>query len=310
MQKGGVQLKYTSGYTSSARYECLEDLQGESVELCLIYCGWEHCDPGHRFGPNQRSTYVLHFVKRGKGTLEINGETYHLGPGDAFLLQPYMEAWYQADEEEPWSYMWVGFSGLKADECAGSAGFSEKLPIHQVGCLEQIGRYIDEILEAHQLSYQDELRRNGLLMLIFSELIRDHRENASRTKVPYEYPGSVYVKHAVEYIAYNYNKRIKINELADYIGVNRSYLTSCFKKTMGCSPQMYLINLRMEKAKSLLTKSNMQINVIANAVGYQDQLAFSKIFKQYYGISPKAYREAKQELVIGTEKGSYIIGRE
>ena len=52
-------MKHTTGFTSSARYRCLEDLQREAVELCLIYCGWEYCDPGHRFGPNKRTSYVL-----------------------------------------------------------------------------------------------------------------------------------------------------------------------------------------------------------------------------------------------------------
>ena len=50
-------------------------------------------------------------------------------------------------------------------------------------------------------------------------------------------------------VSHHYQEKVKINELADYIGVNRSYLTSSFKKAVGCSPQEYLVNLRMEKAK-------------------------------------------------------------
>lgn len=298
-------MKHTSGFTSSARYRCLEDLQKESVELCLIYCGWEYCDPGHRFGPNKRTSYVLHIVREGKGTLEINKKLHHLTTGDAFLIAPDTEAWYEADKEDPWSYMWVGFTGLKAEECAASAGFTVKTPIHKLECIKELNNYIDEMLEAHQLSYPDELRRNGLLMMFFSTLINEQKKNLPGVGITHAYPGSVYVKHAMEYIAFNYNQKIKINELADYIGVNRSYLTSSFKKAIGCSPQEYLVNLRMEKAKSLLKKTDMQINAIANSVGYSDQLAFSKIFKQHYGMSPRAYREEEEELVIKSNKGEY-----
>ena len=49
----------------------------------------------------------------------------------------------------------------------------------------------------------------------------------------------------------------------------------------------------------------MQINAVAAAVGYQDQLAFSKIFKQHFGTSPKAYREMGEELQLASEKGKY-----
>ena len=90
-----------------------------------------------------------------------------------------------------------------------------------------------------------------------------------------------------DYIAYHYREKIKINELADYIGVNRSYLTSSFKKAIGCSPQEYLVNLRMEKAREMLRNTDMQINAIAAAVGYQDQLAFSD-FQTTFRCQPKS----------------------
>lgn len=71
---------------------------------------------------------------------------------------------------------------------------------------------------------------------------------------------------------------------------------------MGCSPQEYLVNLRMDKAQSLLKKTDLPINAIASAVGYQDQLAFSKIFKQNFGVSPRAFREQGEELIVFHEK--------
>ena len=80
--QGGNDLNRTIGYTSAAKYKALEDLQRDSSELCLCYCGWEQCEPGHRYGPNRRKNYVLHFVSEGSGTLEVNGNQYNINKGE------------------------------------------------------------------------------------------------------------------------------------------------------------------------------------------------------------------------------------
>lgn len=300
-------MSHTVGYTNSARFKCLEDLQKDSVDLCLTYCGWEHCYPSHRFGPNKREAYVLHIISEGKGILEMNRRKYELKKGDAFCIPPGIEAWYEADKEDPWCYMWIGFVGLKAEASINSAGFSMKNPVRTISCIQEANQYIEQMLESHQLSYGNELRRNGLLMLVISALIDDYHKNSSGggNSIAYAYPGSVYVKHAAEYIAHHYNEKLRIHELAAFIGVNRSYLTSSFKKIKGCSPQEYLVNLRIEKAKSLLKGSDMSISAVANAVGYSDQLAFSKVFKQRCGQSPSSYKEEKGRLVVVAAKGDY-----
>lgn len=299
---------HTVGFTNSARYRALEDLQKDSVDLCLTYCGLEYCNPSHRFGPNMRDAHVIHVIREGKGTLEINKKKYELGAGDVFYIPPKVEAWYESDKDDPWCYTWVGFVGMKAEECTSQAGFSLKNPVRKINCVDEVGQYIEQMLEAYQLSYSNELKRNGLLHLVMSAFVEDYCQNNAALGVAatHPYPGAVYVKHAVEYMTYHYDEKLKINDLADFIGINRSYLTSSFKKHMGCSPQEFLINLRVEKEKSLLKKTDMSINAVANAVGYPDQLAFSKVFKQHCGMSPRMYKEEKSELVIKKEKYEYM----
>lgn len=301
-------MKQKSGFTNAAKYKCLEDLQMESVELCLTYCGLEECDSGHRVGPNRRKCYVLHVVTDGKGTYETKNKIHHLKKGDAFLIYPDEDCYYQADEENPWSYIWVGFTGMKAEECIIHSGFSVKNHVKKVSNITQLHDLVTAMLEARDLTYANELKRNGLLSFFFSELIEEYSKQVSEVQMKYSYTGSGYVKNAIIYITENYTQKIKINDLADYIGVNRSYLTSSFKRATGYSPQEYLLNLRMEKAKSLLKQTDMPINAISNAVGYTDQLAFSRMFKQHTGFSPKAYRERRQnadQLVIYNEKGQH-----
>lgn len=298
----------TVGYTSSEKYECLEDLQKNSLDLYLTYCGWEHCAPSHRFGPNRRSFFLLHIVWQGTGTLEIDGKKYSLQKRDAFFIPPGAEAWYEADEKDPWCYMWFAFSGLMADKCAARAGFSLKNPVRRIECLQEMRSFIDQMLEARELSFADELKRKGLLMMALSALIQDYSKTSAAGKIGevHSEAVSVYVEHAMEYMMRHYSEPVKIGELADYIGINRSYLASSFRRIVGVSPQEYLVKLRMEKAKTLLQETSMSVNAVANAIGYSDQLAFSKAFRRYSGMSPRMYKEEKNELVISSKKGKYI----
>lgn len=76
-----------------------------------IFCGKENCEPGHSFGPAVRPHYLLHVVLDGKGFYRKNGVTYSLHKGDAFLIPPMESTYYEADQEDPWTYAWVGFDG-------------------------------------------------------------------------------------------------------------------------------------------------------------------------------------------------------
>ncbi len=96
-------------YTESPKYQCLEFLRKNSVELYLAYCGREICEAGHTYGPAVRQEYLLHYVISGKGTFTADGKTTELGAHDAFLIMPEETTVYRADAKEPWSYVWAGF---------------------------------------------------------------------------------------------------------------------------------------------------------------------------------------------------------
>ena len=86
-------------------------------EVNPIQFGWEHCAPGHSFGPASRSYFLLHYVVSGKGVFTVGGRSYDLGPGQIFVIRPYDMTYYEADREAPWHYLWVGFElGLPLPE--------------------------------------------------------------------------------------------------------------------------------------------------------------------------------------------------
>jgi len=307
IRKGVITIASKVGFANTAQYKCLEDLQRDYVDLYLSYCGIEDVYPGFTFGPNIRTEYVLHIVLKGRGNFTTSGNTYALTQNQAFLIYPEVETTYQADPDDPWSYMWVGFNGIRANECTANAGFTPESPIRALGNVDKLKGYITQMLGLHELTYANDLERTGLLLMFWSALINDY--TSSITPLPcYDYPGSVYVKSAINYMTRNYASKIKISELAEYLGINRSHLTNSFKKVMRISPQAFLINLRMGKAASLLKNTSLPVSTIAQQVGYEDPLTFSRSFSKKFDLSPRAYRESPEskELFTYEKKGDYV----
>ncbi len=284
-------------YTNSARYKCLEHLRKTGVDLYLSYCGIEECDPCHHYGPIQRSEYLLHYILSGKGTYTVNGKTWKLGKNQLFLICPEVTTYYEADKDDPWTYLWIGFSGIKARTYLDYANLNENSLTGEYEKPETLLSCVRNMLDASKLTYANELKREGYLFLFLSALMEAQGKTRANT---HDYSFQIYVEHAVEFIEHHYREELKVSDMADYIGINRSYLTACFQKSIGISPQQYLIRYRMEKARDLLKTTDLPIAAIAADVGYEDALAFSRGFRHMYGSSPKDFRR-KADTIIETD---------
>lgn len=106
-----------------------------------------------------------------------------------------------------------------------------------------------------------------------------------------------YVQKSIEYISSNYSYAITVVDIAGYVGVSRSHLFRSFEAVLGRSPKEYLTDFRMKQACYLLEHSSLSITAIANSLGFDNSLYFSKTFHRQKGMSPKEYRE-KNRLVI------------
>ena len=88
----------------------------------------------------------------------------------------------------------------------------------------------------------------------------------------------------------NFQNDISVEDISAFCGLNRSYFGKIFHDTIGRSPQEFLISYRMTKAAELLKITSLSIADIGNAVGYPNQLHFSRAFKNVYGMSPRNWR--------------------
>ena len=102
------------------------------------------------------------------------------------------------------------------------------------------------------------------------------------------------MENAAEYMKDNCSNRFSIDNLAGQFGMDGKRFSEQFQKYMGMTPVRYLTELRIARAKELLTSCDCLIKQIASCVGYEDPYYFSRIFKKITGVSPSEYQTEKK----------------
>ena len=262
------------------------------VDLGLYQFGKEQCEPAHSFGPASRNHYLFHFVLSGTGKLMADNakgetQTYQIKSGQGFMIFPRQITTYIADQHLPWEYVWIEFDGLRAKEIVELAGLSLDNPVYRAHSKELREEMKKEMLYMAEHGEESPFHLIGHLYLFIDYMSR------SSVSMRLSSEGRVrdfYIKEALTYIEQNFQNDISVEGIAAFCGLNRSYFGRIFKDAIGKSPKEFIMDYRMVKATELLKLTDLTIGDIGNAVGYPNQLHFSRAFKHTYGMSPREWR--------------------
>ena len=208
----------------------LQLLKPKFKDFHLCFCGFAECKPLHSYGPAARPNYILHYVMKGKGIYQVGETKYPLKEGQAFLIEPESLTFYQADKTDPWSYLWVGFGGTEAQRFVRDLGLNSR----QLTCECEYGEELKEIVFEmlhHTCSTAENLYYlQGKLYQFFSVLARgiEIQQYSNDTKE------SIHVQEAISYIKNYYSQKITVEDIANYLALNRSYLYTIFISTRKC----------------------------------------------------------------------------
>jgi len=100
------------------------------------------------------------------------------------------------------------------------------------------------------------------------------------------------VKH---YVADNFSKDIKLNDMAKKVNMSYHYFSKFFKDETGHNFTDYLANIRIKEARKLFHEDTCSIKEVSVQVGYKDPNYFSKIFKKMVGLTPTEFRERSRK---------------
>lgn len=256
-----------------------------SKALNLYYGGWEICCPMHTFGPAIRQHYLVHYVTRGKGRLWMNDTCYVIEKDTMFLIRPGITCVYQADKDDPWEYCWICIDGYDVENMLNNSGFDK---VNLLFFDKSNGEVRDAMLNF--IFYFSKYKNNGYMLLSRLYNIFGHM----KIQMKKQQAKSIHVERAIDYIYENYSKNISVTDIANYLGIDRTYLYRLFKEEYNMSPQKYLLNFRLKAAMNKLEGGNMSIAEIAYSCGFNDASAFCHQFKKVYKDTPLNYRRYPQ----------------
>ncbi len=271
------------GY-SGERYG-LSKLHGQS--LAVTQCGITICEPLHNTPPRIYPQYAIHFILSGKGTYVVNDKSYELKSGQGFLITPDVINSYVADKKEPWTYIYVVFCGNDAEAIVNNAGLDEDEVTFDFEQSDEFANLLYSIHSACKDQTALGYEAIGYFTLAMSKLIS---QNMPKKKI---YSSTKqYLKMAKEYIEQHYSYNMEINELANHIGLERSYLYRIFKDKYNMSPSEYINDYRLKKSVEMMNNDELTLPNIALSNGFYDYSYFSKQFFKKYKVSPRVYRKS------------------
>ena len=234
--------------------------------------------------------YQLLYITEGEGEFQSASiEKTTVKAGDFFLLFPGEWHTYHPKGRHGWKSYWIGFKGQNMDKRVRAGFLTPAKPIYHVG-------YSAEVISLYKQAYQAALEEaayaqqlmaglvNHLIGMMYS--LERNRELKSRDQTHVEL-----INRARLRIRESLESPITIQQVAQELGVSYSNFRKLFKEHTGLSPAIYQQELRLQRAKELLSTTDLSIKEIAYRLDFESPDYFSAKFKLKTGHKPSEFRQ-------------------
>ena len=233
--------------------------------------------------------YQLLYNPEGEGEFEsTHCPKTQLKPGDMFLLFPGEWHTYHPNPRTGWKSNWIGFKGKNMDDRVKAGFLSPEKPIYHVGYSAVIETLYKRAFEAamEEAAYAQQMMAglvNHLIGIMYS-LERNIELNKNQQQVDMVSKARLRIRESLE-------SDVTIQTIAEELGVSYSNFRKLFKEYTGLSPATYQQDLRLQRAKELLSTTDMSIKEIAYRLDFESPDYFSAKFKLKTGRKPSEFRQ-------------------
>ena len=234
------------------------------------------------------SEYQVVFISDGAGTFwsETGGEI-PITAGSVFLLFPHIRHRYKPLPQTGWNESWIGFSGDQADRLMNGF-FDPKHPVIQVGMNSNLS---DLFANACDLARHEFFGFRPIIAAKTMEILA-HVHSLSLGETLRSPRNEDLLRQTCCLLSDSLNRKFDFADHAKQQGLSYSSFRRLFKDHTGLPPHQYLLELRIRKARSLLTNTTLSVESIADEVGFDSSFYFSRCFKQRTGLAPRNFRKS------------------
>lgn len=282
------------------------------LDLCdmspaALYCSYfmsSAFTKGTRLGKRFVYDYEIEYIAEGDedGLIILNGQEYPVRQGDIIFRRP---GW-QVEGIMPYSGYTLCFDPSGKVRISPEAYWDTRqrsfLPAYANKVLDEIPPLFhstdETLLSLFQSAYHEfiypgllsPLVQKSNILCILYQVYKDIQTGSSSTGF---YASAYYarLKRVVEYIGLNYHKTLTLKELARLAALSPTYFHAIFVRAMGKTPNEYIAEIRVNKAKELLLNTNLRISDIAEKCGFDNASYFTSVFKKRSQLNPSAFRE-------------------
>jgi len=237
---------------------------------------------------NGSKQFILMYCYKGEGKIELEKHTVALKPNTYYIIPPGLSHEYYALAENPWSIYWIHFTGVQATHFYDkfTSLHPEGAPLitleeRRIGLFENLINVMEDGYSATNLEYVN----LSLWQLLNSFLYESFFYGEGK-----KYSENNTVEAAINYMKKHLEISLKVNDVAAHFSYSPSHFFTLFKKQTGYSPIHYFNYLKVQKACQYLSFTSMSVKEISFALGFNDPLYFSRLFKKLMSTSPLQYR--------------------
>lgn len=225
---------------------------------------------------HRHSCYELVYYSSGSGFTRLDTMEYRYEPNTYTIVPPGMP--HDERRHEDTDVIFIGFSP-----------FGRELPPLQPGLFPDApDARILRLLHSMRAEMQDKQSFYAQkLNLRMSEVAIEHLRATTTSDQSRADDSLLYAR---TFIDENYNQKLSIEELANMSGYSYHHFRHLFRRRFGASPIRYLMDKRLERARSLLRHTNLSVTAVAMECGFSNDAQFCTIFKRELGATPRAYR--------------------
>jgi len=255
---------------------------------------------------HNHSFYEIHFVVKGSGSVEVNGQSFGISPNVYYIIAPGVYHQQRLNSENilgKYSFrMECKFANTREDffPAEESSRITEIFKSIHFFSTEDVHNNLSLLFEIRSELLDQQIGYYSRIQTLFSQLIINIiRDMASKQKDVYDIPERFFYEKRnmiiENFFEYNYNIDASASDLAKLLHVSIRQLDRIIKESFNMSYKQRMLEKRIETAKSLLKNTNLPVKAISERVGYETESNFCAIFKQKCGCTPTKYRYDKIE---------------